>query len=200
LIPVLEPGETKGWFSKTGTFDLNVGQTKNVDAKVVGEPKLVGELPIPPESYSGGVVEDEDPAGIRVIAQVVELPPPNPAISIEKTVHLNQLPTCRDGSELQYGYKNKVVTYCFEVTNNGDVDLDVVVTDPYLTNKGCSITPHGPINMDPNETKWFKSDCKIFETKTTPATATGTHGTLSVDDTDPAGVAMVPDRTPAICE
>jgi len=140
--------------------------------------------------FTGVAVNVQDPAEVIYVPPVIL----NLAISIEKTVHLGNVPTCYDGQELEYGFSGTVVTYCYKVTNPGDVPLNVVVTDgPVGTNESFMLPP--------GLSTWVKKVSSITADLSSPGVAIGTplvESEDSVTDMDPAGVKLVPEKP--VCE
>ncbi len=139
--------------------------------------------------YSGIAASAQDPASVEYVPLGI------PSISIEKTVHLGELPTCFDGRELEYGFSGTVVTYCYEVTNTGDVLLNVVLTDvPVGTSESFPLAPGSSI--------FVKKVSSITSDLTSPGVVKGTptDGRPPVEDSDPAGVKLVPDKVPCVPE
>jgi len=170
------PGDVVNPISGYPTFlDSNV---PSIDAVLTG----TGE-------FTGGPVNVKDPAAVQYVPPVIL----NIGISIEKTVHLGNVPTCFDGQELEYGFSGTVVTYCYKVTNSGEVPLNVVVTDgPVGTNESFLLPP--------GLSTWVKKDSSITADLTSEGVAVGTptDAEKTVTDMDPAGVKLVPDKP--VCE
>jgi len=113
-VPNLAPGETFTYF-----FDATIDGDLTNTATVTGDPSFPDGTPIDDEP----LVEDDDTA---VVDEV------NPSISIDKTVFLGNTASC-PGQELVTGTNGDDVTYCFIVTNTGDITLSsVTITDPLL--------------------------------------------------------------------
>jgi hypothetical protein len=182
-IPRMEPG-AKHWVK----FQTTIPSQKKVEAAtVVADPILVNGNDI--ATYSSGPVTDSDDAGVDPVAS----PPSNPAIKIEKTVHLGKIPTCFNGQELEYGLDGEVVTYCYKSCNKGDIALDVVVTDTGIGFASDSF------NLPVGDCGWARKDHSIKLNLTSDGVAVGspTDGNSDdVSDSDPAGVELV---APTIC-
>lgn len=115
-----------------------------------------------------------------------------PNINIEKTVHLGDISVCFDGAELQHGLNGRVVTYCYKVTNIGEVHLeDVVVTD-----EGTGVAGAALADLEVGETKFVRLLSSIDGYLNSMAVAVGNpvDGTDPVSDADPAAVQEVLDR------
>jgi len=133
--------------------------------------------------YSNSDVTVTDPASVEFLEPLV------PGINIEKTVHLGEIPECFNGRELEYGFSGTVVTYCYEVTNTGNVPLDVVVTD-------------GPVGLSESfplpvgSSVFVKKVSSITGSLESPGIAGGTskEGGDKLEDTDTAGVELVPEK------
>jgi hypothetical protein len=176
VIPKICPGDAVVPISGSPTYlDASIPST---DATLTG----VGQ-------YSGLPVNTRDPVAVVFVPPVVLIS----GLSIEKTVHLGDIPTCFDGQELEYGFSGTVVTYCYKVTNTGEVPLNVKVTD-------------GPVGTDesfllpPGLTTWVKKVSSITADLSSDGIAVGTpkDSEKTVTDLDGAGVKLVP--TKPVCE
>jgi len=148
-VPNLAPGGTSvQFFNSTLTTDLTN------TANVAGAPSFADGTPIPDEPN----VTDEDTAAVDLVA---------PAITLEKTVFLGNAGSC-PGQELVTGSIGDVVTYCFIVTNTGDVTLSsVVITDPLL---GATINVN---NLAPGQSSTESFQSTITADLTNTATVAG---------------------------
>lgn len=140
--------------------------------------------------YSETPVKAQDPVAVEYVKPVIL---GTPGIKIEKTVQLGDIATCSNGRELEYGYSGTVVTYCYEVTNTGDVELNVLVTDgPVGTSQSFPLAP--------GSSTFVKMVSSITADLESPGVAVGTpvDGGKDVQDSDPAGVKLVPVKP--LCE
>ncbi len=110
-----------------------------------------------------------------------------PAIALSKTVYAgHDAGASCAGAELASGLVGAAITYCFEVTNTGDIDLtDISVNDPTL---GINLAVPGPIAPGNSATVIFEST--ITSNLVNTATTSGTPST-------PAG-APLPGQPPVV--
>jgi hypothetical protein len=116
-------------------------------------------------------------------------PTANPDIMIEKTVHFGQLLKCFNGSELQHGVRDQVITYYYKVTNTGNIALvNVHVTDDKV---GTDETLTDP--LAPGKTMWVTKISSISDNLTSMEAAVGSPdgGGSDVQHADDAGVMML---------
>lgn len=179
-IPVLVIGETV-----VVTFEKEIDGAETETAVAVGVPADSSDTPYP------GVdpVTDDDDASVGVLEMLEVL---TPDINIEKTVHLGDIETCFNGQELEYGVDGTIVTYCFEVTNTGAVDLiNVIVVD---TETGVTGANLGSLAV--GQTKFTRGPDTITGTLNSDAVVTGSTADGDVvTNSDPAGVEPLPART-----
>lgn len=134
--------------------------------------------------YSGIDVNVKDPVAVEYVEPVVL---GTAGIKIAKTVHLDDIATCFSGQELEYGFKDTVVTYCYEVTNTGNVALDVVLTD-------ISVGTSETFPLAVGSSTFVKKVSTITGNLASLGVAVGTpvDGGAVVEDSDPAGVELLP--------
>jgi len=133
--------------------------------------------------YSNSAVTATDLVTVEYVEPLV------PGINVEKTVHLGEISTCFNGQELEYGFSGTVVTYCYEVTNTGNAPLAVVMTDGPV---GLSESFDLPVGS----TVFVKKVSSITGDLKSPGVAGGTpkEGGDKVEDSDLAGVQLVPEK------
>ncbi len=117
------------------------------------------------------------------------------AITIEKTVAAG-LPTSCPGTELVEQESGEPVTYCFVVTNSGEVTLtDVEVTDADLglATGDLDLVSGNPASLAPGATVTFRATVSVSSDLVNTATATGHVGSggPTVEDSDTAEVDLV---------
>jgi uncharacterized repeat protein (TIGR01451 family) len=180
----LEPGETK--FAPPSKTTIPAGPDgEDIFASVVGNP--VDNFGIDISNLAD--VSDSDNAAVKPIA---------PSISLEKTVFIGDV-TCSTGMELVTGAVDAEVTYCYEVTNNGDTYLKgVTLKDPNNMPDALPINIHSE-DLAPDASYFVKfvtsiPDGGIVSNGTvvgTPVNNTGSpYPDLSdVSDQDGAGVS-----------
>ena len=173
-------------------------QQANISGDLLNEATATGN-----PTYTDGtdIVEAEDVTDSDT-AEVDEIVV-NPAIDIQKTVYLghDSGASC-PGAELALGVNGTEVTYCFEVTNTGDIFLsDIVVDDPNLGTPVGMIA--GPLAPGGSDTSLFL-DATITGDLTNTATATGNptdgdgNDIPGVDDVEDSDTAQVDEIAPAI--
>ncbi len=130
-------------------------------------------------------------------AQVDELLPPSPGIALEKTVLDGAAASCpgvEGTDELVSAAAGAPVTYCFRVTNTGDVALDpVVLDDPDLGIDGSDMTLiSGSLPLAPGAALVYRYesvvDGDLLNTATVTGTVVGGGQGEEVTDTDDAAV------------
>lgn len=128
----------------------------------------------------GPDVSDDDDASVASVT---------PAISIEKTVYGGHDggASCASAGELVEDESGTAVTWCFEVTNTGEVPLtDVVIDDPELGLAGLAVP-----DLAVGQTEVLSHEAVITADLVNDATVTGTspHG-VDVSDDDTAEVDL----------
>ena len=157
-LPALAPGE-KVTLAYEGTITVDLTNT----ATATGTPP------------TGDDVTADDTADVDLIA---------PAITIDKTVYAGHSTPDGDscpGTDLVQGVDGDAVTYCFVVTNTGDVTLNpVTVADPDLgiTQADMTVVAAGSTgtlpSLAPGEVITLAYEDSITESLVNTATATGT--------------------------
>ena len=159
---------------------------EDTTAKVVG---------IPVDDWRKTPVTDMDDATVVV---------KEPAISVEKTVHLTDIGlTCSTGEELVVNVPGSTVTYCYKVINTGDTRLDVTVLDTeegsvelkcgYLAANGGSAFCAPFVTTIPNEVTPSTGSINEVTATGNPVDAAG-NDIPDLDDvyaSDPAGVKPI---------
>ena len=181
-MKTLAPGESME-ISFPSTIDAPILNT----ATVVGTPTTLSGDPI--ESLSD--VMDNDPSEVDLVA---------PSVSVKNTVYVGAFgpEECIDATESENGYPGTVVTYCFEVTNDGDSHLSSVV----LENDDLDFGGSMPVpDLEPGESV-FLLHTSTIERKlenTVRVTADPVFedggaipGLDDVIDSDPSSVAVIP--------
>ncbi len=155
-----------------GPPSMTEGKVPSLDGTVQG----LGE-------YTKIAVTSSDPAAVEYVKPTV------PGIKIDKTVHLGEIGTCVTGQELEYGFAGTVISYCYEVTNTGDVDLSVLLTDaPVHTSETFPLAV--------GQSTFIKKVSTIAADLTSPGVAFGTPTSgVAVTASDPASVKLVAQNT-----
>ncbi|MEL7210870.1 MAG: hypothetical protein AAGK32_21980, partial [Actinomycetota bacterium] len=131
-------------------------------------------------------VSDSDDAAVAVLT---------PDVSIDKTVYLDHDSGAGcPGGELSTGVDGQAVTYCFSVTNTGEVPLDVVIDDADLgiTSADMQVLSGSLTGLPVGGTVELYFDATITADLVNDADVTGTTPAGDqVTDTDDAEVDLV---------
>ncbi len=122
--------------------------------------------------YTGALcIESNDPiapiARVPLLMTVTETIEPMPAIVVTKTVGLDPA-VCADSNLLQVGQPNTDVTYCYEVTNSGNISL----TNHEVSDDKLGIVFSGPMELQPGASYWFTVTTNITAAVTNVVTWT----------------------------
>ena len=162
--------------------DLPVGAVRGAwrEARIAGDllnTATVSGAPVGP----GPQVSDSDTAEVQAEA------PPNPALTLTKTVSLDgQCP----GEQIVEATNGQTVTWCFRVENTGDIAIDNVQIDDPALGAPLDVTPG---TLAPGEFGAASAE-RVFDGNgvTNIAAAVGTGGGGSVRSPDSGGAAVVP--------
>ncbi len=142
-------------------------------ATATGTPSTPPGVPIPGVPP---VTSPPDTAEVDVVS---------PALTVDKTIYLgHDAGASCDGTELATGQNGAAVTYCFTVTNTGDVDLTNITVDD--ADLGLSLPVAGPIAVGATATVHHEATITGDLVNTADATAT---------PSDPGGTPL-PGTTP----
>jgi hypothetical protein len=152
---------------------------------------VIAPTPSPiPDPTAAPVMDPTDAPIAPTDAPITPAAPSNPNIMIEKTVHLGKLLKCFNGSELQHGVRDQVITYCYKVTNTGNIALvNVHVTDDSVgTDETLTEDP-----LAPGKTMWVRKISSISDNLKSMGAAVGSpdDGGADVQHADDAGVMML---------
>lgn len=166
--------------------DLDPGESQTVwDEDRIDGDLLPNTATATGETPDGDEVDDPDEAGVDEI---------HPAIEVEKSVALGHGATC-PGQETVPAEVGQAITWCFLVTNTGDVPLtDVTFDDPVLDiDEGDVTVLSGDLALLPvDDELWASYEDTVPGVVHNTVTVTGTApDDTQVDDADIADVSVI---------
>jgi len=123
---------------------------------------------------ANGGIDTSDP-----VPFTIEVPAPNPSLTLEKTVYgsWDNGAGCPNAGENVSNVAGAVITYCFKVTNTGDVHLDINTLDDIDLNLDLNnLTPIGnpSLPLAPGDSATWYVESNINGTLTNHANTAGT--------------------------